>query len=297
MRIATWNIYWLGERSGDKIRRGAEDLELIAEVLKNVSADVLAFQEVVDPAVLEAILKKAGGSQRDYSIRAEDGPWFSSTSNPDSASNNYQKIFLAMDRERVEFLGGVSIPDGPAGRKPYAARLRDRSSETEFVVVAVHLRSGYPIFLDVEDAAKRRQEASALARWLHGEAAADNPSFPIPTVDRVIVLGDFNAQLNDPNGSLDPLREGSLSDWTWDNPMADGSHFTTAVDDGYVIDFIMLSPVASEGITQAPTVYAFDHDPRLGGSMRFHTGTGSADRLKNYRVSDHRPVVATLDLR
>jgi endonuclease/exonuclease/phosphatase family metal-dependent hydrolase len=137
MRIATWNIYWLGERSGGKIQRDAEDLELIAQVLENVSADVLAFQEIVAPAVLETILKMTGGSQRDYSIRADGGPWFSSTSNPDSASNNYQKIFLAIDRERVEFLGGASIRDGPRGRKPYAARLRDRSSGTEFVVVAV----------------------------------------------------------------------------------------------------------------------------------------------------------------
>jgi len=39
MRFATWNIYWLGDRSGDKIQRGAEDLELIARVLQNVAAD------------------------------------------------------------------------------------------------------------------------------------------------------------------------------------------------------------------------------------------------------------------
>lgn len=296
MRVATWNIYWLGERSDDKIIRSAEDLQVIADVIKTVSPDVMAFQEIVNPDVLQDILTRAHGDAGDYVIRADDGIWLTSDSDPTKPTSNLQKVFLCLNRKTIEFVQGAAIRGGPPGRKPYAALLRDRSSGTEFVVVAVHLRSGFPDFLGADDAAVRQKEATAVANWLSGEAAAKNPSFPQPTSAIVMLLGDFNAERDDPNQSLDPLRAGPLANWSWNDPSPDAGQRTTAIDDGYVIDFIMLSPDASERVTQPPTVYAFDHDPQLGGPARFHVGANGSGRLRDYRVSDHRPVIATLDL-
>jgi hypothetical protein len=71
------------------------------------------------------------------------------------------------------------------------------------------------VFLDPDDAGVRQQEGAALGRWLKGEAAPQNPLFPKPNAGAVAVLGDFNAELDDPNHSLDPLRQGSLSAWSW----------------------------------------------------------------------------------
>ena len=59
MKLATWNIYWLGERSGKRIKRTDEDENLIARVIAQVSPDVLSIQEVVDPFVLERVLSRA----------------------------------------------------------------------------------------------------------------------------------------------------------------------------------------------------------------------------------------------
>jgi endonuclease/exonuclease/phosphatase family metal-dependent hydrolase len=294
MKIAAWNIYWFGDRSG-KITRTEEDELTIAEVIKSMAPDVLALEEIVDPLAMERVLRWAGGAGREYAIRSDTGLWFTSDPNPTDETKNLQKPFLCINKETVEFVKGATLRGGPGGRRPYAAALRHKASGLEFVVVVVHLRSGYPVFLDPDDAGTRREEAASLARWLQAQALADNPAFPEPGSAEVVVLGDFNAELGDPNHSLDPLGEGALSQWSWGNPRPDAGQHATAIDDGYTIDFIMLSPAMEAKVDSPPTIYAYDHDPGLGGPSRFHEGDGGSGPLKNYSVSDHRPVVAVLN--
>jgi len=289
MKIATWNIYWLGDRTGDKVVRGPEDEQIIARVIARLAPDVLALQEVVDPLVMERILGLANGPGLDYVIRADDA-WLTSDPDP-TVEANLQKAFLCINRETVDFLRGAVISGGPEDyvRQPYAAVLLHRASGREFLAVAVHLRAGYPTFLDKTDAGVRKREATALAKWLQGEALAENPDFPQPEQEECLVLGDFNAEFQDPNHSLDPL---ALAGWTWHNPQPDGNHWETAMfaGDRYVIDLILLSPEMAARVQSPPTIYAWDHDPALGGPARFHLGPDGSGSLRNYRVSDHRPV-------
>jgi endonuclease/exonuclease/phosphatase family metal-dependent hydrolase len=295
MRIATWNIYWLGDRTGTKWVRTKDDEQLIAEVIKKVSPDVLALEEIVDPIAMDRILKLADGDGRHYVIRSDQGAWLTSDADPANEKNKLQKAFLCINNDTIEVLHGAAICGGPEkGRKPYAAALRHRSSQKEFVAVAVHLRSGYPDFMGEADAKNRRQEAKALSDWLQGAASSQNPDFPEPDSSEVVVLGDFNAELEDPNDSLDPL---ALAGWTWRNPDPDGDHWETAIyeNDRYVIDFIMLSPAMTVRMQSPPRLYAWDYDPVFGGPAKFHYGSGGSGNLKGYGVSDHRPVVAVLD--
>lgn len=293
MKIATWNIYWLGDRFGEFIERTEADYQMIGQVIENLSPDVLALEEIVDPLVMEKILKAANGVGKNYVIRnPSDGSWLTSDSNPTDETKNLQKIFLCINTETVEFLHGGKIRGGPAGRRPYAALLRDKASGTELVTVALHLRSGYPVFLDEEDAEFRKQEVAALSRWIGGQATADNPSYPKPDAEKIILLGDFNAETGDPNKSLDDFNQGVFDNWIWSEPQPDGNHRETAIDDRYVIDFIMFSPPLENNINTPPTVYAWDFDENLGGAQTFHNGAGG---LKNYGVSDHRPVAAILN--
>jgi endonuclease/exonuclease/phosphatase family metal-dependent hydrolase len=294
MRIATWNIYWLGDRGSEHVVRSSEDEQVIAQVIARLAPDVLALQEIVDPLVMERILGLASGPERDYVLRV-DNTWLTSDPDPTSAEN-LQKAFLCINRETVEFRRGAAIQGGPkVGRKPYAAVLRHRASGHEFVTVAVHLRAGYPAFLGEGDAKARKWEATALAEWLKGEAAAKNPDFPQPEHDERLVLGDFNAELQDPNGSLDPL---VLLGWTWHNPEPDGEHWETALyeDDRYVLDLILLSPEIAARVQSPPAIYAWDHDPALGGPARFHLGPDGSGNLRHYRVSDHRPVWVEVEM-
>src|SRR5688572_13856823 len=304
MKIATWNIYWLGDRSG-KIERTPQDERLIAEVIKRLSPDVLALEEIVDPLVLRRILERASGGGRHYVVTDAAANWLTSDPDPTGAAN-LQKLFLCINTKTVEFVKGAAITGGPKfGRKPYAAVLRDRASGREFVAVAVHLRAGFPDFLDPEDAADREREARALADWLRGKAEAKNPAFPKPEHARpageeeapanVVVLGDFNAELLDPNDSLDPL---ALPGWVWENPAPDNGRREPALYNGdrLVIDFIILSPTMAARATTPPSVYAWDYDPALGCPAAFHTGPNGSGNLKGYGVSDHRPVFAVIDL-
>src|SRR5262245_9917118 len=143
MKIATWNIYWLGDKTREHIVRSEEDEQLIAEVIKKISPDVLALEEVVDPFVMERILKQASSQGSEYVLRSDEGAWLTSDPTPTS-DENLQKAFLCINRKTVEFLQGAAIHGGPKiGRKPYAATLRHRESEKKFVAIAVHLRSGF----------------------------------------------------------------------------------------------------------------------------------------------------------
>jgi endonuclease/exonuclease/phosphatase family metal-dependent hydrolase len=305
IKIATWNIYWLGDREG-KVVRGPQHEQLIAQVIGHIAPDVLALEEIVDPFVMERILEQASGEGREYVIRSGEGDWLTSDPDPADPENGRQKVFLCVNRETVDLLRGASLRGGPAGygfRRPYAALLRHRASDTEFVAVAVHLRSGYPSFLDKEDAQNRQKEAIAVASWLQGEATGENPAFPEPGRDEIVVLGDFNAEHNDPahaepkdpNRSLDPLRD-ALCCWTWKDPEPDGERWETAIyaGDRYVIDFMLLSPAMAARVVVPPQIYAWDYDSAMGGPTRFHYGPDGSGNLKGYEVSDHRPVFAVL---
>jgi endonuclease/exonuclease/phosphatase family metal-dependent hydrolase len=160
------------------------------------------------------------------------------------------------------------------------------------------LRSGFPGFLDPGLAAIRLKEVEALTGWLQGQAKAENLAFPEPGIDDVIVLGDFNAQMNDPNHSLAPLTSGTMANWLWARPEADGNHWETALYNGdrFVIDFILLSASARTKVTSSPRIYAWDHDPAMGGSTKFHHGPDGSGDLRGYGVSDHRPVYVDLEL-
>jgi endonuclease/exonuclease/phosphatase family metal-dependent hydrolase len=293
MRVATWNIYWLGERTGEKIVRSESDYNLIAQVIDRLSPDVLALEEIVDPLVMQQILTLASTEGRDYIIKTSDTNWLTSDSKPLDTEKDLQKVFLCINNKTVEFIRGAAINGGPGGRRPYAARLRERLSGKEFVVVGVHLRSGFPNFLGPEDAKVRRKEVEALIKWLGGEAQEQNHAFPKPDSDDVVVLGDCNAEKDDPNQSLSAMGMGFMSNWLWDKPAPDGGHWETALYEGdrFVIDFILLSPSLRNKVVSPPSVYAWDYDAALGGPSKFHEGPNGSGSLKGYGVSDHRPVV------
>jgi hypothetical protein len=217
-----------------------------------------------------------------------------SDSHPASETNNWQKTFLCINESTIEFVAGGAIRGGP-GRKPYAAELRHRESGREFTAVAVHFQSGFPDFLNHEDAERRKAQVAALTRWLDGDAAEANPHLEGPGSDQIIVLGDFNAEKDDPNDSLSALQTGSFANWQWELPTAESGPAATAINDGYLIDFIMFSPGMVDSAA-SPEIYAYDLDPTLGGPAAFHMGVDGSGLLRiPPRVSDHRPVTAIVN--
>lgn len=290
MRLATFNIAWLGDE--EQISRTEEDLGRIARVIARLDADAMVFQEIVKPEQLEHMLDQAGGlTNRVYRMRDDQGRLLGSLGH----HVNEQKVIAAYDSRRYALLAGSPIVGGP-GRPPYALRLRSvADGDGQVLVVGVHFQSGFPDFTDAGDAQRRRKQCQHLADWIQGAKADQNPELPAPLPDEhVAILGDFNA-LFDTDGpgfeiivrSLDPLRTGPMAEWWWEKPLPDpaGGGQTTSYGEGYLIDFVMLSPSLKDRIVTPPTIYAFDRDDRIGG-------TGDCQKS----ISDHRPVFVEIDI-
>jgi endonuclease/exonuclease/phosphatase family metal-dependent hydrolase len=283
MKLATFNIAWLG---GDKIERTEEDKSLIARVIAKLDADVVVFQEIVDPKVLQEIVDSASVTTlRSYRLYDNDNQLLGVGKDKD------QKVVITYDDQGYELMAASPIFGG-IGRLPYGVRIQKIANGTEVLIVGVHFQSGYPNFTDQDDAEKRKKQCQHLADWIAGQKVALNPVFPMPLSDeRVVIMGDFNA-LYDSNqpayagvvASLNPLREGHMAEWCWEKPLADpaGGDRQTSYLEGLLIDFAMLSPSLKGYMITPPTIYAFDHDPDIG--------------VADARVSDHRPVFVEIDI-
>lgn len=291
MRLATFNIYWLGDE--DKITRDAADIERLARVIAKVNADVFVFEEIVAPESLREILDLADEmTSRRYTMHdAQDGLL-------GSGGAQDQKVVAAYDAGRYELLAASPIYGG-VPRRPFGLRLRQKEDGAGVLVVGVHFQSGYPSFTDAGDAAKRKAQCQHLADWVNGQHADVNQALPPPAPgEHVVILGDFNAlyESNNPDyavvvQSLDPLRQMQADGWWWKKPLADpaGGDRVTSYIDRLLIDYVMLSPSLAGGIARRPTIYAFDHDPEFFPAP-------PADDQDYYRLSDHRPVFAEVDV-
>lgn len=287
MRVATFNIYWLGDNT--KVERADEDIQRLARIVHGLNADVIAFQEVVKSAALDEVLAIANSlGDREYRVRDQDGRLLT------SGKDGRMSVYVAFDEKRLELLGASAIHGG-VGRLPCAAHMRGRASGFELLVVGVHLQSGYPEFDDEGDSLTRLNQCKHIARWIAGDEADDNEAFPRPPTDRIVILGDFNAlydasdaadasfHIFDPEGSANsllPLREGAMSEWSWERPTINLGPPHSVPAERLLIDFVMLSPALVNGVTVPPTIHAFDAEESFSGF--------------GVRLSDHRPVVVEI---
>jgi endonuclease/exonuclease/phosphatase family metal-dependent hydrolase len=294
MKLATFNIYWLGDPQRDV--RQPHHTSRLAEIIAVLDADVYVFQEIVRPNALRGILNMAqqqtpASSARRYEIEDGAGNLLG------DAGSGGQKVVIAYDAEHYDLLSNSAIRGG-VSRAPYGVRLQRKDDGSELTVVGLHLQSGYPDLPDVSDSNKRAAQCRHVAAWVKGDMDQQNPQFPGPSEDEyVVILGDFNAVYDhqDANhplivgqgdfdrfvASLDPLREDHMADWQWEKPVpqspADGQ--VSVYAEHLLIDFIIFSPSLAGRVTRPPTIYAFDR-------------TG----LAGQQVSDHRPVFAELNV-
>lgn len=300
MKLATFNIYWLGNeefpaKSGLP-KRGADDWERIGQVISKLNADVLVFQEIVNLNELQTVLQIAGKStQRSYQIYDHNKHLLG------SGTAAGQKVVIAFDKQRYDLLSASPIYGNTAARLPFAVRLRSKDNGGEILVIGVHFKSGQPLFDDAKSAATRKGQCQDLADWVAGMNAGINPIFPMPPPgEQIVIMGDFNAicqlEPGQPNSwqiivnSLSPLRQAQMNDWEWRNPLSDpvyNSDRSTSYIERLTIDFIMISPSLKDHIKNQPTIYSYDKDPQIVNNS-----------LQNvrYRVSDHRPVWVEIDI-
>jgi endonuclease/exonuclease/phosphatase family metal-dependent hydrolase len=191
LRIATWNMQWLvtpetahrsrmicraGQRAElpcDNARQNARnsaDFARLRHYVKQLNADVIAFQEVENAAIAARIF-------RGYSICISRGAAL-------------QQLGFAI-RKRLSYRCGepqLALALGNARLRPGMAMQLAPGTRNELLLLTVHLKSGCAraALASANSAcATLAQQTPLLSAWMHD---------PQRTNKAVIVLGDFNRQ-------------------------------------------------------------------------------------------------------
>jgi endonuclease/exonuclease/phosphatase family metal-dependent hydrolase len=255
LRLGTWNLENFGTRKDPA--RTPDDIQKIADFIRDLRPAVLAVQEV-------------GGEQPLHDLCRRIGPSFAfvlgTTGAFDDASSRISVGFV-YDRQQVELLHAeelLQLPRELEGlpifhRVPVAACFRHRAGGVDFRALSVHFKAGRK----PEDEQKRQLEAATLQAWIAGTLANDGED------QDLAVLGDFNHSFDtepqrvlERDGALRYLRPPTLT--------------PTIVHFGSPIDQI----AASRGF-----------DEVQAATLHVHNEQGLADKTAWQRVySDHFPV-------
>jgi endonuclease/exonuclease/phosphatase family metal-dependent hydrolase len=165
LRVISWNLRNFPRTdAADRVRpdEGPHDRVRMVAQLRSLDADVIAVQEVKDPAALRSLMP--GWSMH----LSEEG------------GRGHQRLGLLFDPARVDLVAGPREHEDMSGggrvRPALSATLRRRADGSEFAVVVVHLKS--------------RPSGYALRQTQWKTLAAIIASIESPTV---VVMGDFNA--------------------------------------------------------------------------------------------------------
>jgi len=169
LRIATWNIYWLGSQ---KNARTESDYALLRDYADALAADVIILQEVEDASYIGKVFPPSL-----YHIEVSGRP-------------AVQRVAIAI-RKGVSYrrLEDVTSLDVGSVRRGVVVEVDDGGETIR--ILGVHLKSG--CFADDLDdpqgkaCKKLARQIEPLETWIDGETAAGRP---------VIVAGDFNRRLD-----------------------------------------------------------------------------------------------------
>lgn len=179
--IGFWNIKQFNRSVSD------ERIESVAEVLNNLSLDVIGLVEVEKPVLKRLVSKmKTLGNSMGYKVLDVQG-------------SRDQCVLFDQETGEVELAEGISrrykalleykMPSGRSVflRAPLFARCRifeDNTNPVEFIMIIVHLKT----FGDPQSRTRRRMAAKILAKIITEVRETEN----LP----VVLGGDFNEQLN-----------------------------------------------------------------------------------------------------
>jgi len=276
LRIASYNIenafdvfddpYTKDEGTDVKLRW---EVEMIADVLRALDADIVGFQEIENEAVLQAMVDEY-----------LPGMGYEYVAVP--LTNDARGIKLGMI-SRLPILSITSYrwqtlqhPEADRtwrfARDLFHARVQLPDGKVVNVFV-VHLKSKGSRDGDPQSVMWRSSEAIRI-RQIIGKLIADNPD------ERVVLMGDFNSKPGEPGTTavLAPAPDGSplLSDAHADIPMADRTTYPSERFPNSVIDFILTSPAMTARLVPGSAIIF--NDPELT------------------KGSDHLPIVAEFDM-
>jgi endonuclease/exonuclease/phosphatase family metal-dependent hydrolase len=193
-RIGAWNLEHFGSRNDPP--RTAEDMQAIADYIRDLDVQVLAVCEINGEKPLKELVKRIG----------PDWKFVLGTSGKVGQEGQVAPGVL-WDDSRVDMLGAGELSElserGSSGlifhRAPVVAAFRDRAGGPDFRVVSVHFKAGRT----PEDFDRRTAEGKSLRDYLEKLVSDENED------DDIVVLGDFN---HDPSaGEADAWTHGGFA--------------------------------------------------------------------------------------
>ena len=277
LKIATWNIYWLGDNKHNK--RTEKDYEKLQLTAQELDADIVALQEV--GSVEDA--RKVFGNDYSYHFSTRDaeqrvGFAVRNSANLQASATEYR----ALDVGRVRYGMDLSVARDGKTLRLLAVHLKSGCFQQDLSPQAV---AQMPASSSREQYRKRScrklaNQVAPLEAWVDERAAGNQP---------FVILGDFNRRFDA------ELRQGfgeQAGVWTAiDDPMQSGADLSR-VNAGQsprcwnskfkdYIDHIIVDPRAAK-LVKADSFGEVVYD--------------AIDYRASYkRLSDHCPIYATLD--
>jgi predicted extracellular nuclease len=308
-KIGTWNLQNLFRPGGGSGSPGDEDayaakLEALARTIIALDPDVLAIQEVGDPAALQDLVARLAGN------------WHTALADPDGRGIRVgvlsRRALTEVEQVRAfpDLLGPVQVDDGGTtidelGRPALRVRVH---GEVGIDVISVHLKSKLLTFpggrfnpRDEDERARyavyalhrRAAEAAGIRSYITGLLNGQGQQRP------VVVAGDLNdeAQAATTQILLGPPGSEIGTDG-YDQPDAgDGARLWNLAplipeSDRYsriyrgrreLIDHLLVSRALRDSVSAVTT-----------GQIELPSITDNPQTQRNHPGSDHRPVIATL---
>lgn len=177
LRIGAWNLEHFGSRNDPP--RTDEDMQAIADYIRDLEVQVLAVCEINGEKPLQDLVKRIGPDWR----------FVLGTSGRVGQEGQVAPGVL-WDDSRVDMLGAGELSElseqGSSGlifhRAPVVAAFRDRAGGPDFRIVSVHFKAGRT----PEDFDRRTAEGKSLRAYLEKLASEEDQD------NDIVVLGDFN---------------------------------------------------------------------------------------------------------
>jgi len=256
--VLTWNL--------ENFPLSGETSAFVSETVTELNADLVAVQEISDPAAFVAMAAALPA----YDAVLNDDP------------DGFQRVGLLYNSERVSLTDVETLFDGyddlcgaagcwyPFPRPPLKAQVTATTATGatfDFIVVVVHLKA----YLDAESEDRRRAACEALDGWIRDQLAGG-------AEQDVVVLGDFNDSLTDPpqNNVFQPFLQAPELYTFLTLPLEEAGQHTYISYDSFIDHVLITTDALAEYGDGVTTVLPLE---------AAYSGYQST-------VSDHRPVLS-----
>ncbi|WP_150286315.1 endonuclease/exonuclease/phosphatase family protein [Rhabdaerophilum calidifontis] len=270
--LVTWNIKWFNVKDPKRV-------DLIAQIMAEINADVFVLQEIEDQSmepVIRKLFEYGAGSYKSYygSLGGDqrvtllyDTAFVRATSNPTELFS--PDLVIPGTRKRVFPRLPVQVGLTVLAREPSG-----ELSPFDFELVGLHLKSQRPDASGDDGTAQREEAARKLAEWIEGDA----------TDSDLIMAGDWNTLAERPEfAPIRALEEKGEVAFESYNPKNEASHLFKNGKKSR-LDYIMLSAGASKATSAAHTKAEVLQWTKLDGSRK------ALEWIVD-NVSDHLPVI------